>query len=492
MELFSFDITSLFTLTNLICILGGTLLGMAIGALPGLGPTVGVALCLPLTFSLDIIPAVLLLVSLYQGAEYGGSISAIILGIPGTASASATSLDGAPMAKGGRPGKALGYSLTSSFIGGIIGALVLLLFMAPLAKAALSFSDPELFLIAVFGLMSIITLGSEDIPKNMISLLLGLLLKTVGTDILSGVNRYTFHTPSLMEGLTFVAVITGLFAFSEVLNMAGSDKLGSASVTDNKQFKVGITRSELKDLLPTIGKSSLIGVGMGIIPGLGPSAAAWMSYNEAKRSHPSKHFGEGEPLGIAACESSNNACVGGALLPLLSMGIPGSGTIAVLSSAFLMKGIQPGPQVIVKFPTEVYSILWGFLFAVIALFFVGKFFTSLTSRLLAVPNYLLVCIIVVAIMIGSYGARNNLFDVGVALVVGIAGFFLQKFGFPFASFLMAFVLGDLIEVHFRRALTLSHGSYLIFVQRPICLVLLALILALIVSAVIKRMKASKK
>ena len=171
MELFSFDITSLFTLTNLICILGGTLLGMAIGALPGLGPTVGVALCLPLTFSLDIIPAVLLLVSLYQGAEYGGSISAIILGIPGTASASATSLDGAPMAKGGRPGKALGYSLTSSFIGGIIGALVLLLFMAPLAKAALSFSDPELFLIAVFGLMSIITLGSEDIPKNMISLL---------------------------------------------------------------------------------------------------------------------------------------------------------------------------------------------------------------------------------------------------------------------------------------------------------------------------------
>lgn len=231
---------------------------------------------------------------------------------------------------------------------------------------------------------------------------------------------------------------------------------------------------------------------MGIIPGLGPSAAAWMSYNEAKRSHPSKHFGEGEPLGIAACESSNNACVGGALLPLLSMGIPGSGTIAVLSSAFLMKGIQPGPQVIVKFPTEVYSILWGFLFAVIALFFVGKFFTSLTSRLLAVPNYLLVCIIVVAIMIGSYGARNNLFDVGVALVVGIAGFFLQKFGFPFASFLMAFVLGDLIEVHFRRALTLSHGSYLIFVQRPICLVLLALILALIVFAVIKRMKASKK
>lgn len=491
MELFSFDIASLFSLTNLVCILGGTLLGMAIGALPGLGPTVGVALCLPLTFSLDLIPSVLLLVSLYQGAEYGGSISAIILGIPGTASASATTLDGAPMAKNGQPGKALGYSLTSSFLGGMVGAIILLLFMAPLAKVALSFSDPELFLIATFGLVSIVTLGSDDIAKNMISLLLGLLLKTIGTDILSGVNRYTFNQPSLMEGLTFVAVITGLFAFSEVLNMAGSNNLGHASVTDREQFKVAITRKELKNILPTIGKSSIIGVAMGIIPGLGPSAAAWMSYNEAKRVNPDKHFGEGEPIGIAACESSNNACVGGALLPLLSMGIPGSGTIAVLSSAFLMKGIQPGPQVIVKFPVEVYSILWGFFFAVLALYIVGKFFTSLTSRLLAIPNYLLVCIIIVAIMIGAYGARNNLFDVYIALTIGIVGFFLQKFGFPFSSFLMAFVLGDLIEVHFRRALTLSHGSYLIFVQRPICLVLLALILALIVSAVLKRVKANK-
>lgn len=495
MEMFSIDFANLFSLTNLLVIVGGTLLGMAIGALPGLGPTVGVALCLPLTFSMELIPSVLLLVALYQGAEYGGSISAILLGIPGTASASATTLDGAPMAKKGHPGKALGNSLTSSFIGGLVGALVLLLLMAPLAKVALQFSDPELFMVALFGLVSIITLGADDVPKSLIAMLLGLLLKTIGTDLLSGVNRYTFDQPSLMEGLTFVAVITGLFAFPEVLNMAGSNNLGGASVTDAKQFKVGISRKELVPLLPTIGKSSIIGVVMGIIPGLGPSAAAWMAYNETKRAYPDKKFGEGEPLGIAACESANNACVGGALLPLLSMGIPGSGTIAVLSSAFLMKGIQPGPQVIVKYGDTVYSILWGFLLAVIALYFIGKVFTSLTAHLLAVPNYLLVCIIVIAIMIGSYGARNNMFDVGVALVAGIVGFVLQKLGYPFASFLMAFVLGDLIEVHFRRALTLSRGSYLIFVQRPISLVLVILTLALIVSAIVKKVnteKASKK
>ena len=490
-SLFSFDFGSLFTLTNLVVIVCGTLLGMAIGAMPGLGPTVGVALCLPLTFTMDLIPAVLLLVALYQGAEYGGSISAILLGIPGTASASATTLDGSPMAKHGMPGKALGYSLTSSFLGGLVGAIVLLLFMSPLADMAFNFSDPELFLIAMFGLVSVITLGGNDIPKSMISLLLGLLLNTVGTDLLSGVNRFTFGVPSLLEGFTFVAVITGLFAFSEVLNMAGGSQLGSASVTDSKQFRVHISRKELKGILPTVGKCSIIGVVMGIIPGLGPSAAAWMSYNETKRAHPDKKFGEGEPLGIASCEASNNACVGGALLPLLSMGIPGSGTIAVLSSAFLMKGIQPGPQVIVKYADTVYCILWGFLLAVFAMYFIGKFFTSLTARLLAVPNYLLVCIIVVAIMIGSYGARNNMFDVGVALAFGMVGFVLSKLDYPFSSFLMAFVLGDLIETHFRRALTLSRGSYLIFVQRPICIVLDLLILALIVSAVVKKVKQAK-
>jgi len=488
----SFDFGSLFSVGNLLCLFLGTLLGMIVGCLPGLGPTIGVALCLPLTFKMDLIPSVLLLVAIYQGAEYGGSISAILLGIPGTISASATTMDGNPLCRKGYPGKALGYSLTSSAIGGLLGGIVLLLFITPLSRLAFDFLDGELFLIAMFGLISIVTLGSDDVPKSMISLLLGLLLRTMGADTLSGVNRYTFGVPSMLEGLQFIAVITGLFALSSVFNMVGSENLGSSGVSDVSRFKVHVSLSELREILGTVLKSSVIGTIMGIIPGLGPSAAAWMSYNEVKRAHPEKKFGTGEPLGISACESANNACVGGALLPLLSMGIPGSGTIAVLATAFMFKGIQPGPQLLTKYPQYVYPILWGFLIAVFALYIVGKFFTSLTARMLVAPNYLLVVIILVAIMIGSFGNRNNMFDVGVAIAFGVVGFFLIKLKYPIASFLMAFVLGDIIETHFRRALTLSKGSWLVFVSRPASIVIDLMILALIVSSVLRSVKAKKQ
>ncbi len=472
---------------NFLAIAFGTLFGMAVGAMPGLGPTVGVAIAMPITYGMDILPAVLLLVALYQGAEYGGSISAITLGIPGTASASATVIDGNSLAKKGFPGKALGYSLMASSTGGLLGGVVLLFFMAPLARIAFKFSDPEMFLIATFGLITIITLGSKDIPKSMVALLFGLLLRTVGTDLLSGTDRFTLDIPSMHEGFVFIAVVTGLFAFSEVLNMSGGE-LGRATVTNTENLRVGISPREYKPLIPTILKSSGIGVILGIIPGLGPSAAAWVAYNEAKRAHPEKDFGNGEPLGIASCESANNACVGGALLPLLSMGIPGSSTIAVLASAFLMKGIQPGPQVLVKQPELIFGILWGFIIAVAALLLIGKLFTTLTSRLLTIPNYILLAIILMAIIIGSFGARNNMFDVYVALVVGICAFILVKLDYPYPSFLMAFVLGNLIETSFRRSLTLSRGSYMIFLQRPICAALLVLTAALIGHAVYSSIK----
>jgi putative tricarboxylic transport membrane protein len=489
--LLAFDILSLFTLENMGAVLFGTLFGMAVGAMPGLGPTVGVAIIMPVTYGMNILPAVLLLVALYQGAEYGGSISAILLGIPGTASASATVLDGNPLARKGFPGRALGYSLMASFSGGLLGGVILLLLMAPLARVAFKFSDPEMFLIAAFGLITVITLGSKDIFKSMISLLLGLLLQTVGTDLLSGIDRFTFEVPSMHEGFVFIAVVTGLFAFSEVLNMCGGE-LGRATVTDTTHLKVGISLKEYRPLVPTILKSSVIGIALGIIPGLGPSAAAWLAYNETKRSHRDKNFGTGEPLGIASCESANNACVGGALLPLLSMGIPGSSTIAVLASAFLMKGIQPGPQVIMKQPVLIYGILWGFMLAVVALLIVGKFFTTLTARILTIPNYILLVIILIAIIIGSYGARNNMFDVYVAVAFGVCGFLLVKLDYPFPSFLMAFVLGDLIETSFRRSLTLSRGSYMVFFQRPICVVLLVMIAALILNVFHKNVIQRKK
>ena len=490
-ELLSFNVLTLLTLENLIVILVGTLFGMAVGVMPGLGPTVGVALLVPMTFGMDLLPAILLLVAVYQGACYGGSISAIVLGIPGTASASATVLDGNSLAKKGFPGQALGYSLYSSVIGGLIGGVALLAFMAPLTRMAFRFSDPEIFLIAMFGLVTIVTLGSNNVCKNIIALLVGLLMRSVGTDLLSGVSRFTLGIRSLHEGFVFVAVITGLFAFSEVLSMSGGE-LGKPTVSDNKNLRVKIPMKEFWPLMPTMIKSSLVGVFMGIIPGLGPSAASWVSYNEAKRTHSGKKFGEGEPLGIVSCEASNNACVGGALLPLLSMGIPGSGTIAVLAAAFLMQGIQPGPQIINTQPDLLYGILWGFLIAVFALLIVGQFFTALTARLLVIPNYILLSIIMLAIIIGSYGVRNNMFDVGVAALFGITGFIFAKLDYPFASFLMGFVLGNLIETSFRRSLTLFRGDYLGFFGRPISVVLIIMTALLIANSIYVAVKARRK
>jgi len=291
----------------------------------------------------------------------------------------------------------------------------------------------------------------------------------------------------MFEGFAFVAVVTGLFAVSEVLNMSGGD-LGKSNVADTKNLRVSISMKEYFAVVPTLLKSSVVGIIFGIIPGIGPTPAAWMAYNEAKRSQGSKPFGTGEPAGIVSCESANSACAGVSLLPLLAVGIPGSATIAVMASAFLIKGIQPGPQILARQPELIYGILWGFILAVISVLILGKFFTTLTARLLIVPNYILLSVIMVATIVGSYGARNNLFDVGVAIVVGVVAFFLAKLHFSFPSFLMAFVLGEMIETSFRRSLTLSRGSYSIFFTRPVSMVLVVLIILLISSTVYRAIK----
>ena len=272
MDIFAFDLLSLFTWQNITAILMGVLIGISIGMMPGLGPTVGVALVLPVTYTMSTVPAILLLVALYQAAEYGGSISAITLGIPGTASAVATTLDGNPMSKKGYPGKALGYSLYASFCGGLFGGVLLLVLIGPLTKMAIRFSDPEIFLIALLGLVSVVGLGSKDIPKSIISVIFGLLLSTVGIDVFTGVSRFTLDIPSLSEGIPFVALITGLFAVPEVISLA-TGNLGTVYVSDTKNLRVGLSLKEFRPVIKTILKGSVIGSIIGIIPGVGPSAA---------------------------------------------------------------------------------------------------------------------------------------------------------------------------------------------------------------------------
>lgn len=492
MGLLSFDFSLLFSFKSLFAIVFGTMAGLLVGALPGLGAAVGTALLIPVTYTMEPLPAVLMLVALYEAAEYGGSISAIVLGIPGTSAAVATCLDGTPMAKQGYPGKALGYSLYSSTTGGLIGSIVLMTLTVPLAKLTIKFSDPELFLIGVLGMISVCCLSTKDIPKTIISIVFGLLLGTVGLDVLTGTERYTFGIDYLSDGIALVALLTGLFALSEVLNMSVGD-LKKRYVEDTKNLKTKISLKEYTNVLVTIIKSAVIGVIAGIIPGLGGSAGSWFAYTEAKRSskNPEK-FGTGEPKGIAAPEAANNAVVSGALVPLLTLGIPGSPTAAIIASALMIQGIEPGPMVFKGNPDLVYGIFWGLLFATILMFVLGKYTTSLWARLLVIPNFILIPIVMVAALIGSYAVRGMFIDVWIAVAAGGIVFFLKKLDYSVPGFVLSFILAPMIERSFRRSLMLSHGSYSIFVSRGYSIGVLALIVLMVANMIYRMFKNDKK
>lgn len=491
----TYDWSMILNLECLLWICFGTLVGLLIGALPGLGPTVGIALLLPLSATLEPVPAIAMLISLYMSGEYGGAITAVVMGIPGTAAAVPTCFDGYPMAKSGKPGKAVAYSLTASTIGGLFGALVLVSLTVPLARACIKFSDPELFLIASFGLLSVSGLSSTNVSKTMVSILIGLLLGTIGLDTFTGVPRFCEGIPVLYDGFDLVTVLIGMFAITEVFNMVLGD-LSSHTRPSSADLKVSLTLDEVKHIMPTVVKSSVIGTICGIIPGLGGGVAAMLSYSEAKRS--SKHpetFGTGEPLGIAASESANNAVVGGALIPFLTLGIPGSSTIAVISGALMMQGIQPGITLMRDRPELVYSIFVAIFISIIAMYSIGRVTNSLWARVLVLPNSVLAPIVLILAILGAFASRRSIFDVWVALIAGIAWWFLSKVGFSRAAFVLAYILANLFESGFRRSLQISHGSYAIFISRPICVAFICLIVLLFgvrqVFEIAKKRKAAK-
>lgn len=479
----NFDFSALFTFDCIFALLFGTVFGMVIGALPGLGSTVGIAICLPMTYAMGAQAAIVLLIALYMASNYGGSISAIVLGIPGQAAALATTFDGAPMAKKGDPGRALGISLWSSTIGGLIGCVVLMFLTVPLSSLTTKLTDPELFVIALFGLLSLSAMGTCDVPKTLTSIVFGLLLGTIGLDALTGAARYTLNQPLLYDGLQLVPILTGLFAVSEIFNMVMQDTK-IRYVTDPSKLKTHITAQDKKTVLPSVLKSSAIGIIFGIVPGLGGNIASIFSYTEAKRTakHP-ETFGTGEPVGIAAPESSNNACVAGALIPYLTIGIPGSPSIAVIASGLIMFGIQPGPTLMQDHPELVYGVFWGLLAATVLMYVCGRYLTSLFSRLLVIPNSILAPIVLFIALVGAYCTRNQLFDVWVAIFFGVIGFFINKLDYSVPAFSLAFVLAELVESRFRRSLIISHGDYSIFFNRPLCIVIWVLLLWMIISKI---------
>ncbi|MDV7142817.1 tripartite tricarboxylate transporter permease [Tropicimonas sp. TH_r6] len=483
METLGYDLLNLFTVTNMLCILLGTLVGMVFGALPGLGTVIAVALLLPVTFTLPPLAGILMLLATYQAGEYGGSISAILLGVPGTPQAAATVIDGHAMAMNDSPGKALSYSLLSSSIGGLFGGMVLIFISVPLAKFALNFGSPEYFLLGIIGLMAVGLLSGTDKIKSLISVVLGLMAGTVGVDTLTGVNRATFNQPELMDGVNLVAFLVGMFAISELFLMI-SKGLNIRYVADYSKLKTGLSFGEVKKIIKPTTVGSVIGAGTGILPGIGGGASCWFAYAAvSKMSKTPEAFGKGSPEGIVAPESSNNASAGGALVPFLALGIPGSAAIAIIMGAFIMHGIQPGPNVFTAERDLVYGIFYGFIVTTMAMYLIGRLLTPVFARVLVVPNSFLISIVMVLCLIGIYASKSAFFDLWLALGIGVTFYFLKRLNYSVSSVIIAYVLAPIIEENFRRSLTLSNGNYNVFFSSVYSIALVLMIVGAISASI---------
>lgn len=467
----------------LIAILGVTT-GIIIGALPGLTATMGVALLLPLTFGMDTVAALLLLSGVYFGGVYGGSITAILLRTPGTPASAATALDGYALTQKGQGGKALSVATISAFTGGFISIFVLMFLSPVLANFALRFSAPETFALAVFGLSIVASISGSSLVKGLIAGTAGLVIATIGLDPIQGFPRFTGGSSNLMSGIPFIPVMIGLFAAAEAFKTLEEMNMTQKLKTKIKGF--GVSKKDLKTIGPTVLRSTVIGTSVGIIPGAGGDIAAFVAYNEAKRFSKDKEgFGKGKIEGVAAAESAGNACTGGAFVPLLTLGIPGDSVTAVMLGALMVQGIQPGPMLFQNNGDLIYTIFSGMIICYIALLIIGLFMARYFARVVEIPKAILTPAILMLCVVGSYAINNNMFDIVIMIIAGIIGYYMQKFNFPASPVVLALILGPMAESQFRRALSLSNGSYDIFYTRPITAVLLSLAILTLFLPIIK-------
>lgn len=476
---------------NLLILLSGILLGFVGGAIPGISGTMLVIILLPISYMLDPIAAFLLLTSIYAVSVFSGSISAILFRTPGTPEAVATVLDGYPMAQKGEGGKALGISIMSSATGGIIGVMFLIFLTPVLAAFALNFSSPEYFALALLGLTVVASLSGGNLAKGLIGVIFGLFIATIGIDPMTGAERFTFGSTQLMAGIDFIPVLIGLFAVSEVLRRI------QQKIKTNKKERVKSSLPKLslmKRLSGTISRSTLLGFFVGLLPGVGATTASMLSYSQAASiSKNSKDFGKGAPEGIAAPESANNSAAMGAMVPLLSLGIPGSATTAILLGAFILHGIQPGPLMFQSQGPLVYTIFIGLLIANIMIIFLSKPFIRIFSNVLRIPYTVVGPLILLFCVAGTFAVRNSLFDVAVMMLFGVIGYLLENAKFPLAPIVLGLVLGPIAEEQFRRAMLMSGNDFSIFLTRPISLTLMLLtILSLLIPLIsyIKKRRAA--
>ena len=479
---------------NLIFVFIGVFAGTVIGMLPGLGPISALALMIPITFGMNPATGLILMAGVYYGAIFGGSTSSILLNAPGVAGTVATSFDGYPLAKKGQAGKALALAAYASFIGGTISIIGLMLVAPLLSKVAVSFGPAEYFALMVLGLTAVVSLSDKSLVKGLIAAVFGVMVAIVGIDLQTGTVRYTFGNIKLMEGIDFLIVALGVFALAEVFVMLLRP---SDSAKQNKIGSLKLSRKEVKEIAGPVGRSSVLGFFTGVLPGAGATIGSFLGYSMEKRiAKDGDTFGKGNIKGVAAPEAANNAACGGSFVPLLTLGVPGSGTTAVLLGALLIMGVTPGPMMLETRP----DIFWG----VIASMYIGNIFLlvlnlpliPLISKILSIPRAMLLSLIIVFCMIGVYGLNFSTFDLTLVLAFGVIGFLMRLYQFPAAPLILALILGALMEESMRRALQISNGDWMTFVDKPISLTLLIIaavsLLAPIVVKVIKVVIRSKK
>ena len=473
---------------NSLMALVGVSVGTLIGALPGIGPTAGVALLLPLTFGMEPTSAIIMLAGIYYGSQYGGTITSVLINTPGEAASVVTCIDGHQMALQGRAGPALGIAAIGSFVAGTFGVLALMVMSPTLVKWALSFGPPETFALMLLGLTTVTGLTGDNALKGYISMVFGLMLSMVGFDIISGDARYTGDVPELLDGVGFLPVAIGLFGMGEVL--VGAEGRYSRDILN--------ARYGLRDVLPTaadwvrsrwaIARGAVLGFFIGVLPGAGSTIAAFLAYTLEKKvsKHP-EEFGKGAIEGVAGPESANNAASAGALVPLLSLGIPGSGTTAVLLGGLMMWGLRPGPLLFEKNPDFVWGLIASMYVGNVMLVIMNLAFIPLFVRALKVPYNILMPMIIIFCITGSYALNNAVWDVGVMLVFGVIGYLMKKLGYSPAALVLALVLGPLAERALRQSLIISESGILVFFERPISAVLTSAALIAVAIPVVRWM-----
>ncbi|MFD2368391.1 tripartite tricarboxylate transporter permease [Pseudoduganella sp. GCM10020061] len=481
-----------FTMTNLMYCLIGVFVGTAVGVLPGLGPIATISMLLPVTFGLEPTSALIMLAGIYYGAQYGGSTTAILVNLPGESSSVVTAIDGHQMARSGSAGRALATAALSSFFAGTVATILLALFAPPLAELALRFGPAEYFSLMVLGLVASVVLASGSLLNAVGMVLLGLLLGLVGTDVNSGAQRYTFEMPQLADGINFVIAAMGMFGIGEIIRNLEHDE-GARSVLARKVSRLMLSKEDFKRIVAPVLRGTALGSALGILPGGGAMLASFAAYSIEKKVSPNAgEFGKGAIEGVAAPEAANNSGAQTSFIPMLTLGIPANPVMALMISAMIIQGIQPGPAVMTEQPALFWGLVVSMWFGNLFLVILNLPMIGLWVRMIAVPYHLLYPAILTFCAIGVFSLNNSEFDVWLLAIFGLLGYICAKLGAEPAPMLLGYIIGPMMEEYMRRALLLSRGDPMVFVERPISAAMLALALAAMAVVLLPALKKKRE